>query len=113
MPFQIVVNPEPEPEAASKASKQAAEAQVKKESDRKPGKGEETEAKQPGALTSQHASTYLFLHEALCAVKAPRAESHWSHMTPKRCTCCNETFLNNTYHGASEAQDRLMGTYSC
>lgn len=48
---QIVVNPESAPEAASKASKQPAEAQAKENSDRKQKeKVTELDAKQPGTL---------------------------------------------------------------
>ena len=64
--LQIVVNPEPEQEAASQASKppaqaskRPAQAQAKKDSDRKHKRVKEQEAKQPGVPPSEHASTHL------------------------------------------------------
>ena len=60
MVLQMVVNPQPEPKAASQASKRPAKAQAKKETDRKQKKVKEPEAKQPGVPSSQHASTHLF-----------------------------------------------------
>ncbi|CAL5225223.1 g8011 [Coccomyxa viridis] len=49
---KMVVNPQPEPKAASQASKRPAKAQAKKETDRKQKKVKEPEAKQPAAKES-------------------------------------------------------------